>query len=289
MTEKKEQLGRIGNLFRRQLACPLLDMKKTYEEYQSWRTEDGAEAVIDDKIVLRGYEQASTKLNLLIPYEEKLKSAQGENELLDAYKGYLLYEKQHPDPGRITVLYERAVTDLSLEESIWLDYLTYLEDTIKIESVLDPVYQRASRNIPWCSKIWQKWIRSYERWERPILEVQKLLENALSNGFSMAEDYRNLWITYLEYLRRRIERCSNEEKEKHLDVIRNTFNKACEHLAKYFGLDGDPNCIILQYWARTEAIHANNMEKARTLWADILSQGHSATVSFWLEYISLEK
>ncbi|KAM0734267.1 Squamous cell carcinoma antigen recognized by T-cells 3 [Formica fusca] len=289
VAEKKQQLGRIGNLFRRQLACPLLDMKKTYEEYQSWRTEDDTEAVIDDKIVLRGYEQASTKLNLLIPYEEKLNSTQGESELLDAYKGYLLYEKQQHDPGRITVLYERAVTDLSLEESIWLDYLIYLEDTIKIESVLDQVYQRASRNIPWCPKVWQKWIRSYEKWERPILEVQKLLENALSNGFSMAEDYRNLWITYLEYLRRRIERCSDEEKEKHLDVIRNTFNRACEHLAKYFGLDGDPNCVILQYWARTEAIHANNMEKARTLWADILSQGHSATVSYWLEYISLEK
>lgn len=289
MAEKKQQLGRIGNLFRRQLACPLLDMKKTYEEYQSWHTEDDTEAVIDDKIVLRGYEQASTKLNLLIPYEEKLNSTQGESELLDAYKGYLLYEKQQHDPGRITVLYERAVTDLSLEESIWLDYLIYLEDTIKIESVLDQVYQRASRNIPWCPKVWQKWIRFYEKWERPILEVQKLLENALSNGFSMAEDYRNLWITYLEYLRRRIERCSDEEKEKHLDVIRNTFNRACEHLAKYFGLDGDPNCVILQYWARTEAIHANNMEKARTLWADILSQGHSATVSYWLEYISLEK
>lgn len=282
-------MGRIGNLFRRQLACPLLDMKKTYEEYQSWRAGDGTEADIDDKIVLRGYEQGSAKLKLLVPYEEKLNSAQAESELLDAYKGYLLHEKQQRDPGRITVLYERAVTDLSLEESIWLDYLIYLEDTIKIESVLDPVYQRASRNIPWCSKVWQKWIRSYERWERPILEVQKLLENAISNGFSMADDYRNLWIIYLEYLRRKIERCSDEEKEKHLDVIRNTFNKACEHLAKYFGLDGDPNCVILQYWARTEAIHANNMEKARTLWADILSQGHSATVSYWLEYISLEK
>ncbi|XP_072761043.1 squamous cell carcinoma antigen recognized by T-cells 3 [Anoplolepis gracilipes] len=289
VTEKKEQLGRIGNLFQRQLACPLLDMKKTYEEYQSWLTGDGIEAIIDDKNVLRGYEQASKKLNLLIPYEEKLSSAQGESELLDAYKGYLLYEKQQHDPGRITVLYERAVTDLSLDESIWLDYLTYLEDKIKIESILDSVYQRTSRNISWCSKVWQKWIRSYERWERPILEVQKLLENALSNGFSMAEDYRNLWIIYLEYLRRRIERCSDEEKEKHLDIIRNTFNKACEHLAKYFGLDGDPNCIILQYWARTEAIHANNMEKARTLWADILSLGHSVTVSYWLEYISLEK
>ncbi|XP_014473485.1 PREDICTED: squamous cell carcinoma antigen recognized by T-cells 3-like [Dinoponera quadriceps] len=288
IAEKKEQLGRIGNLFRRQLACPLLDMNKTYEEYELWRARDGAEAIIDESIVSRGYKQATAKLNSLFIYEEKLTSAQGENELLDAYKGYLLYEKQQDDPGRITVLYERAITDLSLDVSIWLDYLTYLEDKIKIEHVLDEVYQRASRNIPWCSKVWQKWIRSYERWKRPVLKVQELLENALTAGFPTAEDYRNLWIAYLEYLRRRYEVVA-EEEDKRLDVLLDTFNRACDYMARCFGLDGDPNCVILQYWARTEGIHANNMERARVLWADILSQGHSTKASYWLEYIALER
>ncbi|KAG7200446.1 hypothetical protein KM043_016049 [Ampulex compressa] len=286
--EKKEQLDRIGNLFRRQLACPLLDMEKTYEEYEAWRAGDGAGAVIDDIIVLSGYERAFNKLNARLPYEEKIVSSQGESELLDAYKAYLLHEKQNGDPGRITVLYERAIADHSLEFFLWLNYLTYLEENIKIESVLDQVYHRATRNVPWCSIIWQKWIRSYEKWEKPILDVQSVLENALSAGFSTADDYRNLWITYLEYLRRRIDQYS-EDEEKQLDILRNTFNRACEHLAKSFGLDGDPNCVILQYWARTEAIHANNMEKARSLWSDILSQGHFATASCWLEYISLER
>ncbi|XP_076749352.1 spliceosome associated factor 3, U4/U6 recycling protein [Xylocopa sonorina] len=286
--EKKEHLERIGNLFKRQLACPLLDMEKTYEEYKTWRQEDGADAVIDDKIVSGGYERALANLNARLPYEEKIVSAQVENELLDGYKIYLAHEKQNGDPGRVTVLYERAITDLSLEMSIWLDYLTYLEENIKIESVLAQVYQRASRNVPWCATIWQKWIRSVEKWGKPILEVQTLFENALTAGFSTADDYRNLWITYLEYLRRKIDRFSTEE-EKQLEVLRNTFNRACEHLAKSFGLEGDPNCILLQYWARTEAIHASNMEKARLLWADILSHGHSTTASYWLEYISLEK
>ncbi|OAD52710.1 Squamous cell carcinoma antigen recognized by T-cells 3 [Eufriesea mexicana] len=286
--ERKEQLERIGNLFKRQLACPLLDMEKTYEEYEAWHNGDGAAATIDNKIVTGGYDRALSKLNLRLPYEEKIVSAQAEKELLDSYKMYLSYELQSGDPGRITVLYERAITDLSLEMSIWLDYLKYLDENIKIESIIDQVYQRASRNVPWCVKIWQRWIRSYEKWGKSVLEVQTLLENALSAGFSTADDYRNLWITYLEYLRRKIDRYSDSE-EKQLDVLRNAFNRACEHLAKSFGLEGDPNCIILQYWARTEAIHANNMEKARSLWADILSQGHSAIASYWLEYISLER
>ncbi|XP_043684557.1 squamous cell carcinoma antigen recognized by T-cells 3-like [Vespula pensylvanica] len=288
IAERKEQLERIGNLFRRQLACPLLDMEKTHEEYEVWRTGDGVQATVDDNIVVGGYERAFAKLNLRLPYEEKIVSAQNESELFDAFKAYLLYEKQNGDPGRVTVLYERAIADLSLEVPLWLDYLNYLENNIKIESILSEIYERASRNIPWCSTIWQKWIRAYEKWERPVLEVQVLLENALTIGFPTAEDYRDLWMKYLEYLRRKIDKNVDEE-DKQIDILRNTFNRACEHLAKIFGLDGDPNCVILQYWARTEAITANNMEKARSLWADIFSQGHSATASYWLEYISLER
>ncbi|XP_015592738.1 squamous cell carcinoma antigen recognized by T-cells 3 [Cephus cinctus] len=285
--ERKEQLDRVGALFRRQLACPLLDMEKTYEEYRVWRSQDGAEATIDDDILNGGYERALAKLNMRLPYEEKLVSCQGDNELYDAYKAYFLFEKQNGDPGRIIVLYERAVADLSLEAPLWLDYVTYLETNIKIESVLEQVYQRSTRNVPWCSKIWEKWMRSYEKWNKPILDVQTLLENALAAGFSTASEYRSLWMTYLEYLRRRLDQSSEEEKL--LDILRNAFNRACEHLAKCFGLEGDPTCMILQYWARTEAIHGNDMERARSLWSDILSQGHSSTAATWLEYISLER
>ncbi|KZC14699.1 PREDICTED: squamous cell carcinoma antigen recognized by T-cells 3-like [Dufourea novaeangliae] len=286
--EKKEQLERIGNLFKRQLGCPLLDMENTFEEYEAWRNGDGTEANMDDKMVRRRYEKASAMLNEILPYEEKVVSSQDESELLDAYKAYLRYEEHKGDPGRIIVLYERAVTDLSLETSVWLGYITYLEEKIKDQSFLDPLYRKASRNVPWCATIWQKWMRSCEKWDRPIIEVQTILENALAAGFSLPDDYRNLWMTYLEYLRRKLDEYPSKE-EKHLDILRNTFNRACEHLAKSFGLEGDPSCIILQYWARTEAVHANNMEKARSLWADILSQGHSATASYWLEYISLER
>lgn len=281
-------MERIVSLFKRQLSNSLLDMDKTYEEYESWRTQYGTEVEIDEKSISKCYKQSSAELKLYFPYEEKLLSTQGQSELLDAYKGYLLYVKQN-DLDLVTILYERAITDLSLETSIWLDYITYLENESRRASKLDPIYQRASRNVPWCSTIWQKWMRSYEEWDRRISEIQTLLETALSAGFTTAEDYRNLWITYLECLRRRLERYSDEEREKYLDVIRKTFNRACEHLAKYFGLDGDPNCVILQYWARFEAIHADNMEQTRRLWADILSQEHSATASYWLEYIVLEK
>ncbi|KAL0105947.1 hypothetical protein PUN28_015987 [Cardiocondyla obscurior] len=292
---KKAQLERIISLFKRQLSSPLLDMDKTYEEFKSWCAKYSAEIeksilkwTSDEKSILKYYKQSSTKLTSYLPFEEKLVSAQGQSELLDAYKGYLLYIKQN-NSDLITILYERAITDLSLETSIWLDYITYLENKSRMVHVLDPIYHRASRNIPWCPTIWRKWMRSYEAWNKPISEIQAILENALSAGFSTAEDYRNLWIAYLECLRRKLDQYPDEERDKHLNVIRKTFNRACEYLAKYFGLDGDPNCVILQYWARFEAVHADDMEQTRRLWADILSQEHSATASYWLEYIVLEK
>ncbi|XP_034948650.1 squamous cell carcinoma antigen recognized by T-cells 3 [Chelonus insularis] len=287
--EKVEQINRVGNLFRRQLACPLLDMEKTYEEYKIWKSDLGKDSNIDDNIVSLGYNRAHTDLNSRLPYEEKIISYQSESELFDYYKAYLNYEKQHGDPARVSILFERAVADLSLHNKLWEDYLNYLDSTIKMESVLTLVYERATRNVPWCAEIWKKWMRSMEKWEKSLLEIQSILENALEAGFTTADDYRNIWLVFLEYLRRRVVLATKETEEMHLETIRHSFNRACEHLAKLFGLDGDPQCVILQFWARTEAIHGNSMEKARSLWADILSQGHSASASSWLEYVSLER
>ncbi|XP_015126104.1 squamous cell carcinoma antigen recognized by T-cells 3 [Diachasma alloeum] len=287
-SEKKEQLDRVGALFRRQLGCPLLGMEKTWDEFSAWRSDEGKEATMDDNTTAIIYKRALDISIPRIPFEEKLLSSQNEIELLDVYKAYLLYEKQHGDPGRVTVLYERAITELSLEWQLWLDYLEYVESKIKMETVVSPIYERATRNVPWISKIWIKWLRSLEKWEKPLLEVQRILELALIAGFSSADDCRNVWMTYLEYLRRRADPDS-PEKEKQLEVLERAFNKACEHLAKSFGLDGDPQCVVLQFWARTEAIHAGNMDRSRSLWSDILSQGHSERAASWLEYITLEK
>lgn len=269
------------------MACPLYGMQKTFEEYVIWRSTEGTQCTEDEKIIKSGYERALNQLNARLPYEEKLEAADNKDEKLDAYKFYLNYEKQHGDPGRVTVLYERSVAELSLETTLWLDYIDYVEINIKIDEILENIFIRAVRNIPWCSQIWQKWIRFYEKSNKPILEIQKLIESALQmECFSSPEEYKNLWMCYLEYSRRKIEK--SEDEKKQMEILRNSFDKACEFLAR-FGLQGDPSCEILQFWARVEAIYANDMEKARNLWTDIMSQGHSESASSWLEYISLER
>ncbi|XP_001602582.2 squamous cell carcinoma antigen recognized by T-cells 3 [Nasonia vitripennis] len=284
--EKNTQINRIGKLYKRQLACPLFGMEKTFEEYEIWRSLEGMECTEDDKIIKSGYERALAQLNERIPFEEKIESIENKNERLDAYKAYLTHEKKIGDPARVALLYERAITDISLEPTLWTDYIHYVETNIKIDDITEKIYVRAMRNVPWCAKVWQNWIRFYEKKNSPLTDVQKLIESAFAVGFSTAEEYRNVWMSYLEYLRRRIDK--SEDEKKNLEILENAFNRACDHLAS-FGIEGDPSCEILQFWARTEAIHVNDMEKARSLWSDIMSQGHSESATSWLEYISLER
>ncbi len=268
------------------MACPLFGIEKTFEEYEVWKSSEGASCTEDENTIKMGYERALAQINERLPFEEKLESAQNQAEQYDVYKAYLLKEKQIGDPARVTVLYERAITDVCLESALWLDYLDYLENHLKIDEIIDKAYARAVRNVPWCGKIWQNWMRFYEKKNKSLLDLQKIIENALAAGLSTSEEYKSVWLTYLEYLRRKLDDRSEDEK-KQLEILRKNFNRACEHLETF---EGDPTCEIKQFWARTEAIHGNNMEEARRLWAEIMTvKYHSESAASWLEYISLER
>lgn len=57
------------------------------------------------------------------------------------------------------------------------------------------------------------------------------MEQALSVGFSTAEDYRNLWLGYIDYMRRRVD-WSTDPQLTQLAELRVAFNRACDHLAQ---------------------------------------------------------
>jgi hypothetical protein len=57
------------------------------------------------------------------------------------------------------------------------------------------------------------------------------MEQALSVGFSTAEDYRNLWLSYIDYVRRRVD-WSTDPQSTDLVELREAFNRACDHLAQ---------------------------------------------------------
>ena len=88
------------------------------------------------------------------------------------YQGYLEHEKSNNDPARVQCLYERAVADLCLDASIWLGYVEYLDSTLKIDSIVLPVFRRAVRNCPWNALLWQRYLRALERYNKPFEEIK---------------------------------------------------------------------------------------------------------------------
>ncbi|XP_059487231.1 squamous cell carcinoma antigen recognized by T-cells 3-like [Neocloeon triangulifer] len=284
MERQRAQRERIQNLFKRQLSVPLLDMEATREELRDWAIAD------EEATALYGYEKALAKLKQLSPFEENLLKKVGD-DLLAEYRAYINHEKH--EPARVQILYERAVSQFALNADLWLEYIKYIETTLRIKEVTLPVIERALRNVPWDGRLWVASLRAGERYGREHLDMQSSLETALVAGLSSAEDYRSVWEAYLDYLRRRVPWDDREQKDlikTRVDEIRHCSTRACEHLAEMFGVDGDPQCSILRAWARCEAARVGNLEKSRKLWTDIMSIDHmNHAAAYWLEYIHMER
>ncbi|XP_071479230.1 squamous cell carcinoma antigen recognized by T-cells 3-like [Diadema antillarum] len=280
--EVKEQMKRISNIFKRQLAIPLLDMEQTFCEYDQWMSDIGEEIPTSVK---ESYQKALDMLDDYKTFEEKLMTAEAPK--LVEYLTYIEHEHETGNPARIQIIYERALEANCLNMSLWKDYVTYLDDNLKIKSVILPVYERAVRNCPWSPILWQRYLRALERHEEPFSIIQSVFEKALVAGFSAASDYLQLWQTYTDYLRRRIDWEADHEEE--LETLRDTVGRAIVYQAQYFGMEGDPSSSLQQYLAFVEAKYCKNVERMRELWNDIMSVGHGSQARVWLLYVNLER
>ena len=56
-----------------------------------------------------------------------------------------------------------------------------------------------------------------------------------------------------------------------------------------FDLEGDPECILMQYWANLEVKYLKNLPKAREIWGNIMVQTRKKSAQWWLAYIQFEK
>lgn len=275
----KQQTDRIMSIFHRQLSIPLLDMEKTFEEYKEW---------LDNEVhssVEQSYKRAKNKLSKLQPFEDSLICS--ESPHLQEYYKYIEFEEKGNDPARVQCIYERALTDNCLVPDLWQKYTKYLDTQLKIDNIVLPVHERAVRNCPWSVTLWINYILAMERHKQSHENIKEIIERSLQAGFSQAEEFRLLWLACIDYLRRRIK--WEEDKEDTLQELRDTFQRAVNHLRLYFDAQNDYSVDILQYWARIEAKKCKNMEKARELWNEIISHGHGSEAQMWIEFANLER
>ncbi|XP_030273049.1 spliceosome associated factor 3, U4/U6 recycling protein isoform X1 [Sparus aurata] len=279
----KAQLERIHTLFRRQLAVPLMDMEATYAEYEEWSEQGVSEGVIHQ------YRKALKQLEKCKPYEESLMAA--EPPKLAEYQSYLDFELKEGDPARVQITFERTMAENCLVPDMWAKYNTYLDRQLKVRDMVLSTHERAVRNCPWTMGLWKSYLLALERHGADHHTVSDVFEKALNAGFIQATDYVEIWQAYLDYLRRRVD--FSKESSKELEELRGAFARSLDYMKQdveeRFGESGDPSCLIMQIWARIEALHCKNIQKARELWDSIMTKGNAKFANMWLEYYNLER
>ncbi|KAM4745784.1 squamous cell carcinoma antigen recognized by T-cells 3 [Anableps anableps] len=277
------QLERIHTLFRRQLAVPLMDMETTYAEYEEW-SENGV-----PETVVHLYRKALQQKEKCKSYEEALLVA--EPPKLAEYQAYIDFELKEGDPARVQITFERALAENCLVPDMWTKYTTYLDRQLKIKDLVLSTHERAVRNCPWTMSLWKSYLQALERHGADHQSVSDVFEKALNAGFIQATDYVEIWQAFLDYLRRRVD--FSKESSKELEELRAAFSRSLDYLKQdveeRFGESGDPSCAIMQIWARIEAHHCKNMQKARELWDNIMTKGNAKYANMWLEYYNLER
>uniref|UniRef100_A0A673CM92 RRM domain-containing protein n=1 Tax=Sphaeramia orbicularis TaxID=375764 RepID=A0A673CM92_9TELE len=208
---------------------------------------------------------------------------------LAEYQAYIDYELKEGDPARIQIIFERALAENCLVPDMWAKYTTYLDRQLKIKDLVLSTHDRAVRNCPWTMGLWKSYLLALERHGSDHQTVSDIFEKALNAGFIQATDYVEIWQAYLDYLRRRVDFKSSKE----LEELRGAFSRSLDYMKQdveeRFGESGDPSCIIMQIWARIEALHCKNMQKARELWDSIMTKGNAKYANMWLEYYNLER
>uniref|UniRef100_A0A8C4ZPK2 Spliceosome associated factor 3, U4/U6 recycling protein n=1 Tax=Gadus morhua TaxID=8049 RepID=A0A8C4ZPK2_GADMO len=277
------QLERIHTLFRRQLAIPFMDLEATYGEYEEWSDRGVPETLTCQ------YKKALQQLAKSRPFEETLLVA--EPPKIAEYQAYIEYELKEGDPARIQIIFERALAENCLVPDMWAKYNNYLDRQLKIKDLVLPAHERAVRNCPWTMGLWKCYLLALERHGAEHDIVRDVFEKALEAGFIQATDYVEIWQVYLDYLRRRVDFCKESSKE--LEELRAAFSRALDYLKldveERFSESGDPSCTIMQIWAKIEAHHCKNIQKARELWDSIMTKGNAKFANMWLEYYNLER
>ncbi|KAH9684419.1 EMBRYO DEFECTIVE 140 [Citrus sinensis] len=146
LQEKEKQVLRIRSIFHRQLSVPLANSSATLLAYKSWELKQGAVLDVESSNVdgissnvAAAYQKALEMCNARAHVEEQISRQDlSDSEKFQQYMAddftiiYLKYEQSSGDPGRVQLLYERAITDFPVSSDLWLDYTRYLDKTLKV-------------------------------------------------------------------------------------------------------------------------------------------------------------
>jgi len=122
---------------------------------------------------------------------------------LDSYEEYILWEKNPKEggnkPSRIICLYERAIADIPLTQTLWADYIDYIVLTIKEANFILATCKRSVDNCTWSSDLWTTYLIQAEANNQSHEEITGLLFIFLYTFFLIFYQYMYYLFSFSNY------------------------------------------------------------------------------------------
>ncbi|XP_075983329.1 RNA-binding protein 4F [Anticarsia gemmatalis] len=291
-TEYGDQKKRVLWSFLEMLSRPLLrgdEALSQLEDFALTYLDSEADPYVE-KIRLR-HIAAMDYLQKISPFEDKLLTMENSEEKCTVYREYidtvkvLSEEEKYSEcdsTGIIRVLYDRATSACACTSllSAWCGAVRALCSRRTYVRTLDAAARRdAHRHTAWTLKM-----QLAEHDDTPFDEVKTIFETALSKGMESYKQAESLWMSYLEYTRRRTDTENIVDTER----LRRTFRLAWDSLAEAWGQEAN-DCEVPLYWARLEYKLLNSPKQGKEIFEEIFKYGDNKTMSkYWEALIALE-
>lgn len=298
--DSPEKFKKIAKKFKEELLLPLKDMQTTYVEFRDFIEKHGDQLKNFDRSSVEA-ETKQTKQILLkvLPFEQQLNSLEikSHHERVELFKSYVNECSDDLEEEYVQILYERMVTACCLNESVWKEYISYIQHRSKDWEPLETnkskifrqtavdIVERGLRNCNWSAELYVEKMRIYEAENRSRAEIQSILETACAIQYKTPEPIVKVWMEYYTYL----SRVTNYQDEKQVEILRNNFNLGWNNLGQRYGNLADSECEILKFWGRLEYTKLNDNNQGRQLWYTVMESNDNYTkAGLWLEFAQLE-
>lgn len=298
--DSPDKCKKIVKRFKEELLLPLSQIQKTYTEFREFLDASSSQLPNFDRGSIEAEFKDTKKIfQKVLPFEQKLAKleAKGHQERVEIFKSYINECADDLEEEYVQILYERMVTACCLNETIWREYLSYIQNRSKdwspVESNKSRIFRqtemdivnRGLRNCNWSADLYVEKMRILEAEKEPRQEIQKVLEQACTIQYNNAEPIVKVWLEYLSYL----VRVTNFEDEKETEILRNNFNLGWNTLGRQYGDLADCDCEILKFWGRIEYTKLKDSSQGKQLWNTVMESNDNYTkAGLWLEFAQLE-
>lgn len=299
--DSPEKFKKVMKRFKEELLLPLSQMQLTYTEFREFVDKYGSEIPNFDRSSVEAEVKDTKKiLQKVSPFEQKLAKLETKShqERVGIFKNYINECADDLEEEYVQVLYERMVTSCCLNETVWKEYLSYVQNRSKdwspVESNKSTIFRqkeidivnRGLRNCNWSADLYIEKMRILESNKEPRQEIQNILETACAIEYTNAEPIVKVWLEYLSYL----VRVTNFSDDKEKEILRKNFNLAWNTLGWQYGNLADCDCEILKFWGRIEYTKLEDGNQGKQLWNTVMESNENyAKTGLWIEFAQLEQ